>query len=349
MNNNGAGGDCATADYAVGTSKTPEGPFTYGGGFTVGRAGGGDFDIFVDDADDAAYLIYTGVHSGHTMAVERLTDDYLRSAAEPAAFADDVAAATGSSTVVGAGSPSSSSSSASSASSPYAASSTSSVSPRSSNVSSGVFGNVFVEAPAMFKRKNTYYALFGNCCCFCGHGSGIGVYTAPHPLGPWMYHNNVGCLANTTLTDGCGCGMNHALGAGSAALTGLASSAGSKAGFLGERYDAAGKLASTSRTSSSSSENSSSTVTGKEAAGSCSFYGKSLTTAQQNFVIRIPQADGSTQLVWTGDRWQSAADGVKAHDLQYWSVLRFTEGDSEVGGVDLPMQFAWEDEITITV
>ena len=44
-----------------------------------------------------------------------------------------------------------------------------------SNVSSGVFGNSFVEAPAFFKRNGVYYALFGNCCCFCGHGSGIGV------------------------------------------------------------------------------------------------------------------------------------------------------------------------------
>ena len=28
-----------------------------------------------------------------------------------------------------------------------------------------------------------YYALFGQCCAFCAHGSGIGVYTATHPLG----------------------------------------------------------------------------------------------------------------------------------------------------------------------
>ena len=79
--------------------------------------------------------------------------------------------------------------------------------PTKSNVSSGVFGNGFVEAPVFFLRKGVYYALFGNCCCFCGHGSGIGVYTAPHPLGPWTYHDNVGCTKPTT--PGCGCGMNH--------------------------------------------------------------------------------------------------------------------------------------------
>jgi hypothetical protein len=130
------------------------------------------------------------------------------------------------------------------------------------------FGINFVEAPAMFKRNGLYYALFGNCCCFCTYGSGIGVYTATAPLGPWTYHNNVGCLANTTLAPGCGCGM---------------------------------------------------------VSGTCDNVGQSLTKAQQNYVIRVPQPDGSEQLVWTGDRWGSAPDGIKAHDLQYWSVLKFTE------------------------
>jgi len=31
----------------------------------------------------------------------------------------------------------------------------------------------FVEAPVLFKRNNTYYALFGHCCCFCFQGSGM--------------------------------------------------------------------------------------------------------------------------------------------------------------------------------
>lgn len=43
--------------------------------------------------------------------------------------------------------------------------------PSKNNVSSGVFGNEFVEAPAFFKRKGVYYALFGNCCCFCASGT----------------------------------------------------------------------------------------------------------------------------------------------------------------------------------
>lgn len=252
-NNNGV-----SHSYSVGTSSSPEGPFTFVRSVDAGRGSGGDFDIFVDD-DESAFLIYTEKGS-HSMAIERLADDYLSSAAaQPGTDGSFLAA-------INASDPD----------------------PPASNVSSGVIGNEFVEAPAMFKRKGVYYALFDNCCCFCGHGSGIGVYTAAQPLGPWVYHNNVGCLANATLAPGCGCGMTH---------------------------------------------------------GTCDNYGESLTKAQQNFVIRIPQADGSLQYVWTGDRWQSAEDGVKAHDLQYWSVLQF----ANVGGIDLPLQFTWQDEIQITV
>jgi hypothetical protein len=43
----------------------------------------------------------------------------------------------------------------------------------------------FVEAPAAFHRNGTWYALLGHCCCFCYQGSGLFVYTAANPLGPW--------------------------------------------------------------------------------------------------------------------------------------------------------------------
>ena len=51
--------------------------------------------------------------------------------------------------------------------------------------SSGIFGDGGVEAPALFKRGDTYIALFGSCCCYCGGGSPVSAYTAPAPLGPW--------------------------------------------------------------------------------------------------------------------------------------------------------------------
>ena len=60
----------------------------------------------------------------------------------------------------------------------------------------------FVEAPAMFERQGTYYALFGHCCCFCYQGSGAFVWTAPHPLGPWTPQSggkDLGCQPNKTM------------------------------------------------------------------------------------------------------------------------------------------------------
>ena len=64
-----------------------------------------------------------------------------------------------------------------------------------------------VEAPAMFKRRGTYYALFGKCCAFCAHGSGIGVWTSSEtPLGPWVPHGNIGCLSPAIADQQfCGC------------------------------------------------------------------------------------------------------------------------------------------------
>lgn len=237
----------AEADYFVGTSTSPEGPFAFRKATWAGLPAGGDFDILVDDDPHAtAYLIYTAVTTGHVMSVERLAPDYLSSAAL-------------------------------------------NVSERESSASSGLFGSTFVEAPAIFKRRGIYYALFGGCCCFCSRGSGIGVYTARQPLGPWTHHNNVGC--GRPLEPGCGCGMDTA---------------------------------------------------------ACpSEYGSSLTGAQQNFVIQVDSPSGM-QYIWTGDRWQSAADGVKAHDLQYWSVLKF-EASSAAGGLELPAQLVWEDSITFEV
>ena len=49
------------------------------------------------------------------------------------------------------------------------------------------FDEDFSEAPAVLYRQTNglFYALFGHCCCFCFQGSGLFVYTASEPLGPW--------------------------------------------------------------------------------------------------------------------------------------------------------------------
>ncbi|CAF3346585.1 unnamed protein product [Rotaria socialis] len=57
---------------------------------------------------------------------------------------------------------------------------------------SGYFGENFVEAPAMFKRNGTYYAVFGQCCCYCAEGSSVTAYNSSSPLGPFSTMNNLG-------------------------------------------------------------------------------------------------------------------------------------------------------------
>jgi hypothetical protein len=56
---------------------------------------------------------------------------------------------------------------------------------KGSSFNSGFFGQSFVEAPAMFKRNNVYYAVFGACCCYCEAGSPVSVYAALSALGPY--------------------------------------------------------------------------------------------------------------------------------------------------------------------
>ena len=38
------------------------------------------------------------------------------------------------------------------------------------SASSGYFGAQGVEAPMMFRRGDIYYAVFGDCCCYCESG-----------------------------------------------------------------------------------------------------------------------------------------------------------------------------------
>ena len=72
------------ADYAVGTSPDPEGPFKFVGLANAQKRGGGDFDILIDDDEAAsAYLIYTNTQTGHVMQLEKLDPTYTRSLAAP--------------------------------------------------------------------------------------------------------------------------------------------------------------------------------------------------------------------------------------------------------------------------
>ena len=403
---------CRPGCFLVGTSTSPEGPFTYIGTSAARYPHGGDFDIFVDD-DDAGYLIYTSTSQGHKMSVERLNANFTASVydvapaptpapsptpvpagwtlvghggcrdgtgAEPpfytneggaggrpaagdqlsaseciAACAGDVdctAIATAPSasaaqgachayaraqtppstppphivpfvynkgsggdpnniTVVHAGEPFWTclrKSTASSAAAAGVAGRNRSIQLTSRpsflndaitvdngigdpapNMSSGYFGADFSEAPGLIKRKGVYYAFFGKCCCFCGHGSGAGVYTSTtSPLGPWTWRENIACLAAAKISATCGCGMNE---------------------------------------------------------GSCpAQYGDSATKAQQNFVFPVPSSVPGAEptWVWTGDMWQSARSGLKSEDRQFWSPLTWVHDPASQLDLPLPIDHSLE-------
>ena len=57
------------------------------------------------------------------------------------------------------------------------------------------------EAPSMFKRNSTYYLMFGQKCCFCAKGTGVHVYRATHPLGPFTYQGQINRLGKGAPSD----------------------------------------------------------------------------------------------------------------------------------------------------
>jgi hypothetical protein len=171
-------------------------------------------------------------------------------------------------------------------------------SPSPTSNSSGLFGDRDVEAPAIFRRGETYYALFGQCCCFCSQGSGITVQTASHPLGPWTSHGNIGCAKHTAADGTC---------------------ADSAAPLPCDPHGAGNAPAACRST---------------------------VTQAQQNGVIPV-HTDAGVQFLWNGDRWQSAADGEKGHDLQYTAPLVWEHDPAS--GLDLPKQLAWVDSFTMEI
>ena len=59
------------------------------------------------------------------------------------------------------------------------------------------------EAPAMFKRGTTYYALSSSACCYCGAGGQVYVHTAASPLGPYeLQAQPIGFGTGNTTTQG---------------------------------------------------------------------------------------------------------------------------------------------------
>lgn len=146
-------------------------------------------------------------------------------------------------------------------------------------------GPYFVEAPVLFKRKGIYYALFDHCCCFCYQGSGVRVFSALHPLGPWTAQNGGADLACNP-PPATSLALDYTAGYGSGPVNPLPTPG---QGCLYNNSMDVGTVRS-----------------------------------QQSDLAIVDTPTGPLYL-WVGDRWQQSPDGEKGHDPQYLYPLVFDD------------------------
>ena len=69
--------------------------------------------------------------------------------------------------------------------------------------------------------------------------------------------------------------------------------------------------------------------------------------AQCNYVIEIKYDSKDSDFLYTGDLWSSAPDGLKSHDIQYWSTP--LEFDDSVHPPQIkPLTFVNNFNLTLT-
>ena len=69
----------------------------------------------------------------------------------------------------------------------------------------------------------------------------------------------------------------------------------------------------------------------------------SLLHAQNSMLVDVTLANGTRAILWAGDRWASAIDGIFGHNLQYWGQLAWD--DSAVPPRVAPLQ--WQDSLEL--
>ena len=241
------------------TASSPAGPFTVATHAPINTSlPTGDFDVLVDPNGGIGYIAYS---AQHLLFIEQLSPDLLSTTGVSAAIPGGIH-------------PESPSPSAPSMMRQHQ---------KPLPPSLVAFPVRFVEAPVLFERRGRYYALFGHCCCFCYQGSGMFVFTARSPLGPWTQQReeasgrtDYGCVVNATTPAPA---EQHTLPRTAVPTPGQGCLYGLRRG---------------------------------ESAASA-------TRAQQNFVLRL----ASGEHIWTGDRWMQAPDGIKGHEPQFWGQLAF--------------------------
>lgn len=157
--------------YAVAVSTTPQGPFaTIANSVKLPGAGRvGDYDVFVDPKDGAAYHIRTGlsiVKLGADMSSGSSTYVDVPNGGVEGAWPH-----------IGGGEQAGGGGEGASFYQPPRE--------RRSHTSAPA-------GPSMFERNGVYYLLAGLGCCACRGGSNVVVYTAPSPLGPFTLQGDIG-------------------------------------------------------------------------------------------------------------------------------------------------------------
>ncbi len=161
------------------------------------------------------------------------------------------------------------------------------------------------EAPALFRRKNVYYALTSPLCPDCPQGSEVQVLIANSPLGPFATEASFN--------------INHTDMNGTAASSAPGSTFTNRPGSAMPGEPAAADWHRINPVTSHPT-----------------------IPAQQSWVFKMP-ATGGADYIWMGDLFGSAADGTKAHDLQYWSPLVFADS-----GQILPLKKLLEWDISLS-
>lgn len=138
-----------------------------------------------------------------------------------------------------------------------------------------------VEAPLLFRRKNTYYAMVGELCVFCCEGAEAHVLASNSPLGPFDPICNINRRPNSGLDQ-----------------------------FIQPRTNQFGLPTKAP-----------------------------LISGQQAWIAKIPMGS-EIAFIWMADLWGSAPDGVKGHDLQYWSPpLKFNATNSSIAPIENVLQW----------
>jgi hypothetical protein len=69
----------------------------------------------------------------------------------------------------------------------------------------------------------------------------------------------------------------------------------------------------------------------------------SLLGAQNSLLLAVQMADGTQGLLWAGDRWASAPDGLFGHNLQFWGLVQW-EGNASAPRV---AALQWQSQLTL--